>query len=686
MKQLWATLGALLPAFGWCGAGVPNGIYTLDVGGAQIEGVIVHREEIEDDRLIGLGLPAHLSTADLPASIRGDVLSIEPPLSSFKRQQIEAIRRRAPASVDTAAMLFYPLINYNIGMAKQLGAVQYGGDLEIIKPLNEALTAGVRLVSPVDGAPYTLARIEHRDDENHVFSLVGNTYTSTGGMAAPQRLLGVSIRKDTALFQPGFATAPELAIAGSAKAPSSIEIFVNGTKTYTGKINPGQFELSGLQSLNANGDVVAVFRDAAGKETVQTYQLPGADGLLKAGYTTWGADLGKLQTGNAEYGQPYGSAFVRRGISNSWTIGAAVTAQPGDAVGYVNTSLGTPLGGFSATVGSDRYGAFGYTARFGHLWARIRKVIEADNSMLSASIGSTWNSGSWAIAGAQTETEKRVSASLSYKMVGLSISRVSKPSGEATEFFASINIPFGPTAALPSSMFFASAFATQQASTQRLAVSTFGPTSVNAAAEVESRKDGSRQYALQGQVQTESMRAIAYGSTGDAGASWSLFGSGAVILGERPMFANTVHEGYVLAETGTPGATIRMDNREVATAGADGKAVISVPANWAFAFSATSEDISDNLKADGVQAAAGMRRGALVQLADSKIGVYVTSKAPSMATVSGQSLIRTSSGFWLEVEPGRHRLLDGQKVVCVDVTAADRNKRIRPAVCDGFGQ
>src|SRR5690348_2577403 len=80
------------------------------------------------------------------------------------------------------------------------------------------------------------------------------------------RLGGIQLQRNFAL-QPDLVTFPVPAFYGQAALPSTVELYVNGLKQYSGHIPAGPYQLNTVPIVNGNGQAEVVVTDALGRQT-----------------------------------------------------------------------------------------------------------------------------------------------------------------------------------------------------------------------------------------------------------------------------------------------------------------------------------------------------------------------------------------------------------------------------------
>ena len=148
--------------------------------------------------------------------------------------------------------------------------------------------------------------------------------------------------------------------------PSTLDLYLNNMKVYSGDVPSGPFDFSGLPFLGGGGDARIVMKDALGRESVIQRSYFFAPGMLRKGYVDYSAEVGLPRLGYGYDSFNYASDIaasgsIRYGLTNWLTL-------EGHAEGIrnlVNTGAGFaaslgPYGSVNASVAASRYeGALG---------------------------------------------------------------------------------------------------------------------------------------------------------------------------------------------------------------------------------------------------------------------------------------------------------------------------------------
>lgn len=203
----------------------------------------------------------------------------------------------------------------------------------------------------------------------------GDTISGGLGWTRPVRLGGVSIARDFSL-QPYRVTTPLPAFVGDAAVPSSVELYVDGIRQYSGEVPVGPFQVNAMPGISGAGVAQMVVTDAYGATRSIDFPFYAARNLLADGLTDWSVDLGLVRDDYglrsfAYHDEPVASAGLRHGASDSLTLEAHAEAGGGltNAGGGAYWALGQ-FGVVNASAAHGRAnGDAGWQVGLGYQWS-----------------------------------------------------------------------------------------------------------------------------------------------------------------------------------------------------------------------------------------------------------------------------------------------------------------------------
>lgn len=214
-----------------------------------------------------------------------------------------------------------------------------------------------RYVDPVSVRSYTLGD----------FTSNALSWTSSVRLAGFQWASAFEQRSDivtTALPQ----------FSGSAALPSTLDLYINQQRIYSGEIPSGPFDLQSLPFVSGN-EVTLVTTDATGRQITSTQAYYYSASLLREGLTQFSVDVGAPRFNYGLKSDDYddslfASGVIRYGLNNATTLEGHVE---GSADGLVNLGAGLArsLGGRGVIQGAVS------TSRYkGHSGTRVKLGLE----------------------------------------------------------------------------------------------------------------------------------------------------------------------------------------------------------------------------------------------------------------------------------------------------------------------
>ncbi|MBU2285025.1 MAG: fimbria/pilus outer membrane usher protein, partial [Gammaproteobacteria bacterium] len=270
----------------------------------------------------------------------------------------EAFVDSAASAADSAAppltpSVFGTWLNYDL-------AVQKDGKGQSAAALVEAAASGEwgmastsalvgSATGAADGHTVRLESTLRRDDPQRFTRLtVGDTIQQGAAWSTPFRFGGVQFGTQFRL-RPGFVSYPTPTLQGGAALPSAVELYVNDTLRYQGRVDRGPFTLDQVPVLTGAGEMRFNVTDALGVTRTVLTPYYVSSSLLKAGLTDYSVDIGWTRLGygtrSFDYGPPFAAGNWRRGLSDSMTAelhgeASTQTQAAGAGATWVWPSLG----------------------------------------------------------------------------------------------------------------------------------------------------------------------------------------------------------------------------------------------------------------------------------------------------------------------------------------------------------
>lgn len=243
-------------------------------------------------------------------------------------------------------------------LAPALGAGYYGSAPPLTESettaaydaLNRTLDLGtqLRFFSPAGdfvNSGYTTAGDGHtrylRQDTYWSYSSTDSLLTYTAGdqvssslsWSRSVRLGGFSIAHNFSV-RPDLVTFPVPALAGSAVVPTTVDLYINGLRQFSGQANGGPFLVSTPPALTGAGQASLVYRDELGRELRVNESLYVDSRLLSTGLSEWSFELGypRFNYGARSFdyaSRPAANGTLRYGVSDQFTLETHAEAMSG---------------------------------------------------------------------------------------------------------------------------------------------------------------------------------------------------------------------------------------------------------------------------------------------------------------------------------------------------------------------
>ncbi|KQD31090.1 fimbrial protein [Acinetobacter pittii] len=174
--------------------------------------------------------------------------------------------------------------------------------------------------------------------------------------------------------------------SGSAALPSTLDLYVNQQKIYSGLVPSGPFDIKQLPFISGN-EVTLVTTDATGQQSITKKPYYFSSKILAKGINEFSVDVGVPRYNYGLYSNDYddatfASGAIRYGYSNSLTLSGGAEASTDGlsnlGTGFAKNILG--IGVINADIAASQYkDENGYSALLG-LEGRISKNISFNTS------------------------------------------------------------------------------------------------------------------------------------------------------------------------------------------------------------------------------------------------------------------------------------------------------------------
>ena len=447
------------------------------------------------------------------------------------------------------------------------------------------------------------------DPEGPTTWAAGDVVTGALAWSRPVRLGGVQVRRNFAL-RPDILTQPSLDLRGSADVPSTVEVYVDGARRLVTEVPDGPFEISDLPLTTGAGTARVVVRDALGRSYVAETPFYAAAAMLAPGLFDLSFEIGAPRRDFGGETDSYdrrifASGSLRYGVSDRLTLeghaegggdllmgGAGLVTRLGAwgalslaaAASRHDGRTGTRVhGGLEVALGDLR--VFALSQRSSEGFADIASVSALHGyaappralDQIAVAIPEPWEGAAVTVSYARLarrgeQAVEIASASFSQDIAGAATLFVSAfaelGARGGSGVFAGLSVPLGGSRGMA---------ATVSHQGGRTAV----------AGEIwraESGEPGSLGWRVRAgedaQAARASYRAVfarLEGSVwrGREGVHASAQAEGAIVLTGGGVFAAPrIEDAFAVVETGTPGVTVKLENRPAGRTGRSGRLLV----------------------------------------------------------------------------------------------------------------
>lgn len=210
-------------------------------------------------------------------------------------------------------------------------------------------------------------------------------------------MLGLSAQKNYQLLQPGRNIRPTGSRSFRLERPATVEVVVDGVVVRRLRLQPGEHDLSELNTRPGASTVTLNIEDDTGQRRKLEFTLFGGRTLLAAGLSEWAATAGFRSTIDEDselsydLNSPLASVFYRLGITDWLTGEAHAQGDKHSAMGGVGVAYESGIGVFGAglAVSNHAVEGFGYALnadyeianlRDGHGWRHTLRLFAEHKS------------------------------------------------------------------------------------------------------------------------------------------------------------------------------------------------------------------------------------------------------------------------------------------------------------------
>lgn len=233
------------------------------------------------------------------------------------------------------------------------------GDAQLVATTGFLQFVSGGFFSTENGFKSTQTFLRYEDVKNVRVYALGDVATGAVGFSTSLRLAGFQVQSN---FQerPDVFRTPFQRFTASAALPSTLDLFVDQSNVFTGKVPKGPFEVVTPPAVTGR-EIILVTKDVNGQERRVVAPFFVAPGLLGKGLIEYSAEVGVPRTGFGLGGKSFqnffvGSATARYGLTNRTTVEGHAEAGGGLVNGGIGFSqaLGF-LGSINGSASASRF-------------------------------------------------------------------------------------------------------------------------------------------------------------------------------------------------------------------------------------------------------------------------------------------------------------------------------------------
>ena len=187
--------------------------------------------------------------------------------------------------------------------------------------------------------------------------IAGEYNPSITGFQGSASMLGVNFNRSYQDIRPFENIHPSGRSALTLDRDSTVIVMVNGVENRRLRLLPGRYEFSDFGVPYGASTVTLFVEDAAGRREAALLSLFNSVTLLEAGVSDFGISAGKREGSlfGVYDGPALASGYYRRGITNTFTLGAGGQAGNGNALLSGDATFGLAVGILSVTTAQTHF-------------------------------------------------------------------------------------------------------------------------------------------------------------------------------------------------------------------------------------------------------------------------------------------------------------------------------------------
>lgn len=212
-------------------------------------------------------------------------------------------------------------------------------------------------------------RLVYDDRDRLVRWTAGDLLPISRGFTGAPQIAGVGVSRLYSILEPDRNVQPRGRSSFVLDRPGTVDVLINGQPIRSIRLDPGTYNLQDFPFVTGTNNVSLVVEDDSGRREILNFSTFFDRALLAQGLTEFGLFAGIRNPRNGgdrdyRFDEPAATGFIRRGISDTLTIGANFQAQRHGVVAGVEGVTATRIGTFGADFAVSQVRNFGFGYAF----------------------------------------------------------------------------------------------------------------------------------------------------------------------------------------------------------------------------------------------------------------------------------------------------------------------------------
>ena len=295
-------------------------------------------------------------------------IDIDAPITALQPDVISAVNEQEVLDPDRS---YGAVLNYNLDAIYQehaddttINSLSALLDGRIFSPFGILRSSGVVRFDggADDGSDFIRleSKFQYSNAKKRLTFVAGDVQSSAPAWARSIRIGGIQLRRDFSLRN-DLVTQQLLSFDGAAAVPSTVDVFIDNSRTYSTDLDAGPFRLEDLPVQGGAGDAVIVVTDANGRKTSKAVSFFVSNRLLKRNVLDFSVEAGYARQSYGFASNDYGddavfSSSLRFGLTERVTLeGHIETKSDLKLFGIGLTTVPFNIAEVSCAIGQSEY-------------------------------------------------------------------------------------------------------------------------------------------------------------------------------------------------------------------------------------------------------------------------------------------------------------------------------------------